>query len=91
MPERRADGVNRMPIRYTWGKLARLAESMGWYCDRTSGSHMWYKHPEKHGGFTISTKKSQLAHPKFAKRILQQIGEYDDEHPEKKNRPQVLH
>lgn len=49
-------------IRTMSGKeYMKLAESMGWYCERTQDSHHIYKHPTIQGIVTIKSTKEYVS------------------------------
>jgi predicted RNA binding protein YcfA (HicA-like mRNA interferase family) len=56
--------------------VIRLIEDDGWYLERTSGSHMQFRHPTKSGTVTVSAggKMNNDVPPGTLNSILKQAG-----------------
>ena len=54
--------------------VVKILKEDGWYCVRTRGSHMQYKHSVKKGLVTIAGKPSDELAPGTLNSILKQTG-----------------
>jgi predicted RNA binding protein YcfA (HicA-like mRNA interferase family) len=55
-------------------EIIKLIETVGWYLDRTRGSHRQYKHTLKSGLVTVAGKPGDDLAPGTKNSILKQAG-----------------
>ncbi|MBI2844046.1 MAG: type II toxin-antitoxin system HicA family toxin [Armatimonadetes bacterium] len=68
----------RLP-RITAKQVIKALKRAGWMVDRTSGSHVQFRHPSRPGTVTVPKHPGEILIPKLLMAILEQAGLSVDE------------